>query len=224
MFYCIYNNVDSRGLGLQIERLPPRVRAKPRYDTVTIPGRSGNLTVTDGTYDTFTRSVDFVVHDLSRVIEICAAYTGTGWLTFGDEPDKRYKARAYAELRPEWLTPKWRRLSVSFECQPFAYELYPQSVSLTNTIVLHNIGTFPAQPIMNINRSGTGNVVLTVNGAAFTIYNVPGTAVIDCENLLAYAGTSALITAGEYPKLQLGGNTLSISGGTAEIQPNWRWL
>ncbi len=161
--------------------------------------------------------------DLSLISKICATYQGAGWLTLDDELDKRYRARVANEISPEYVTPEWRDFTVQFECQPFARELNPQKTVLTAPGILYNIGTYTALPTVKV--YGTGNITLTVNGKAFTVQGVTASAVVDCENLVAYEGKTLLVTAGEFPMLQLGKNTISFSGASKiEITPNWRWL
>lgn len=224
MHYCIYKGVNSQDLGLNLEKDPPRMTPKKRVTEITIPGRQGTLTQSDGTYEPFTRETKFVLMDLSRVQEICALYTDSGPLTFDDEPDKVYQARVVNELNPEWFTAGWRNLTVQFECQPFARELNPQTATFIAAGSLYNVGTVDkAYPTIKV--YGAGNITVTVNGKTFTVQGVTASAIIDCENMLAYEGSTLLTTSGDYPVLPLGKSTISFSGATKiEITPNWRWI
>ncbi len=91
--YCIFKDIDSRELGLYMERCPEKTSPKRRDETFTVPGRHGNLTTTDGAFETYIKSAEFIVMDMTRVDEISAHFKGAGWLTFSNEPDRRYKAR-----------------------------------------------------------------------------------------------------------------------------------
>ena len=196
---------------------------KKRITEITIPGRQGTLTQSDGTYEPFTREASFVLMDLDRVQEICALYTDSGPLTFDDEPDKVYQARVVNELNPDFFTPGWRNLTVQFECQPFARELNPQTATFIAAGSLYNIGTYAAQPTIKV--YGTGNITVAVNGNAFTVQGVTASAVIDCENMIVYEETALRVSSGDFPTLQIGSNTISFSGATKiEVTPNWRWL
>lgn len=223
LHYCIFKGINSQDLRLLLAQVPPRMTPKKRVTSITIPGRNGTLTQSDDTYDVFTREAQFVVMDLSRTQEICALYTGSGSLTFDDEPDRKYQARVMNELSPDYLCEELRDLKVQFECQPFPRELNPQKTVLTAPGVLYNIGTYKAFPSFKV--YGSGSITLTVNGKDFTVQGVTTAAAIDCENLAAYEGQTLLVTAGEFPVLQLGKNTISFSGASkVEVTPNWRWL
>jgi predicted phage tail component-like protein len=223
LHYCIFNDMNSQDYGLNLEKVPSRTSPKQRITEVVIPGRNGTLTQTDGTYDVFTREADFVLMDLSKIPDICTMYRGAGWMTFDDEPDKRYYARVVSEISPEWFTAGWRKLAVQFECQPFARERFPQTAVFTAAGSLYNIGTADALPTIKI--TGTGTVTITVNGKNFTVQGVSGTATVDCENMQAYSGSTLLVTSGEFPTLTAGKNTIGFAGASKlEIIPNWRWL
>ncbi|HEX3018551.1 MAG TPA: distal tail protein Dit [Caproicibacter sp.] len=196
---------------------------KKRVTNITIPGRDGTLTQSDETYDVFTRETHFVMMDLSKTQEICALYTDAGDLTFDDEPDKVYKARVVNELNPEWFTPGWRNLTIQFECQPFARELNPQTATFMAAGALYNQGTIKAYPAIKV--YGSGDITVTVNGNPFTVKGVTASAIIDCENMQAYEGSTSLITSGSFPTLTLDKNTVSFAGTSKiEITPHWRWI
>ena len=45
-----FKGKDSRDFGILISAAPEKVRAERRVEQVTIPGRSGELTMDEGTY------------------------------------------------------------------------------------------------------------------------------------------------------------------------------
>lgn len=221
--YCIFKGMNSLDLDLMMENCPPKVRAAPRYTNVVVPGRSGTLTQTDGTYDVFTRSAEFLVFDPQRWDEIMSMFSGDGELVFDDEPERKYSARIKDGFSFTQEAIQANRFSVPFECQPFARERFPQTIPFSGAGVLNNIGTYEAQPLIKV--YGTGTITVTVNGKPFTVQGVTASAVIDCENMLAYEGQILLITSGTFPVLPIGRSTIGFSGASKlEITPNWRWL
>ena len=54
--YFIYNGIDSRMMGVIVTAMPPTVRAAQRVESVKVPGRSGSLHETDGSYDNYTKN------------------------------------------------------------------------------------------------------------------------------------------------------------------------
>ena len=98
MNYCIFKDIASRELGLYMEHCPERTSPKQRDETFTVPGHPGNLSTTDGTFETYIKSAEFIVMDMAQVDEISAHFKGSGWLTFSNEPDRRYKARVANQI------------------------------------------------------------------------------------------------------------------------------
>lgn len=221
--YCIFKGINSLDLDLMMEQCPPKVRAAPRYIKVTVPGRSGTLTQTDGTYDVFAREAEFLVFDPQRWNEIMSMFSGNGDLIFDDEPERKYSACVKDGFSFSQEAIQTNRFSAPFECQPFARERFPQTIPFTASGVLNNIGTYEAQPTIKV--FGSGTIMVTVNGKTITVQGVTASAVIDCENMLAHEGNTLLVTAGTFPTLPMGKSTVGFSGASKiEITPNWRWL
>ena len=221
--YCIFKGINSLDLDLMMEQCPPKGHPAPRYTNVVVPGRSGTLTQTDGTYEVFTREAGFLVFDPQRWEEIMSMFSGDGDLMFDDELERKYSARVKDGFSFTQEAIQTNRFSVPFECQPFARERFPQTIPFLASCVLNNMGTFEAQPM--IKAYGSGAITVTVNGKPFTVQGVTSSAVIDCENMMAYEGQTLLVTAGAFPVLPIGKSTISFSGASKlEITPNWRWL
>lgn len=58
------DDISCADYGLFVQQFPPVSRAKERVSTVTIPGRSGTLTLLQGddVYDAVTKTVTCAVH------------------------------------------------------------------------------------------------------------------------------------------------------------------
>lgn len=222
--FLIFKGTNTVNLGIRMKEAISKSPAPPRYDNITIPGRSGTLTVWDGkAYDVVSTIADFTVKDLSRIDDICSLFSGSGDLISSAELDKKYIARVKTPSNFSRIIRQWHSFSIEFEMQPFAYESNPQKATFTAEGAIYNIGTYEAQPTIKV--YGSGNVTVTVNGKDFTVQGVTASAIIDCENMMAYEGQTLLVTAGEFPTLPLGKSTITFSGATKiEITPNWRWL
>lgn len=60
MSFFIFNNKDSRNMGVIVRNLPPLVKPVRRTKSITIPGRNGNLYIDEseeGIYDTYVASI-----------------------------------------------------------------------------------------------------------------------------------------------------------------------
>lgn len=220
MHYCIFKGVNSNDLDLFMESVPPKVRPQLRVEQKTIPGRDGVLTVSDGAYDNFVRQAEFIVFDFSRIDEITEYFSGSGWLTFDDEPEKRYRASVINQIPFSQIIRCANRIPVEFDCYPYAFESSPQTAE--NPHILYNLGNVESKPTIEI--YGNGDCILEVNGKLFEVRGVKESATIDCENLLAYSGSSLLITKGEFPAFKIGENSLDWTADRLVVKPSWRWI
>ena len=224
--YCIFKDIDSRELGLFMERCPEKISPKRRDETFTVPGRHGNLTTTDGAFDSYIRSAEFIVKDEKRIDEICAHFKGSGWLIFSNEPDRKYKARVANQIEFSHVIRHFKRFVVEFEVQPFGYDVFEQTITKTAPFSLFNIGTFESEPIITL--FGNGNITLYVNSQKISLKEITDKIIIDSEMKNAYNNSVSLNykMSGDFPVLSLGENNISWFGNITklEIQPNWRWL
>ncbi len=224
--YCIFKDIDSRELGLYMERCPGKISPKRRDETFTVPGRHGNLTTTDGAFETYIKSAEFIVMDMTRVDEISAHFKGSGWLTFSNEPDRRYKAGVANQIEFSHIIKTLKRFAVEFEVQPFSYDIFSQPLIKTAPFKIFNIGTFNSEPIITI--FGSGNITLKVNGQNVYLTGITDKITLDSEMQNAYRVTTSMNNRmrGEFPVLSVGQNDITWSGNVTklEIQPNWRWV
>ena len=224
--YCIFKDIDSREFGLFMERCPEKISPKRRDETFTVPGRHGNLTTTDGAFDSYIRSAEFIVKDEKRLDEICAHFKGSGWLIFSNEPDRKFKARVANQIEFSHVSRHFKRFAVEFEVQPFGCDIFEQTITKTAPFSLFNIGNFESEPIITL--FGNGNITLYVNNKSIYLKEITDKIIIDSEMKNAYNNSVSLNykMSGDFPVLSLGENNISWAGNviTLEIQPNWRFL
>ena len=209
-----------------MERCPEKISPKRRDETFTVPGRHGNLTTTDGAFESYIRSTEFIVKDKKKIDEICAHFKGSGWLIFSSEPDRKYKARVANQIEFSHVIRHFKRFVVEFEVQPFGYDVFEQTITKTAPFSLCNIGTVDSEPIITI--FGTGNITLYVNNQSISLKEIAGSITIDSEMQNAYNGAASMNNkmSGEFPILSLGENHITWLGNVTklEIQPNWRYI
>ena len=209
-----------------MERCPEKISPKRRDETFTVPGRHGNLTTTDGAFESYIRSTEFIVKDKKKIDEICAHFKGSGWLIFSSEPDRKYKARVANQIEFSHIIKSLKRFIVEFEVQPFGYDVFEQTLVKTAPFSLFNIGTVDSEPIITI--FGTGNIRLYVNNQSISLKEIAGSITIDSEMQNAYNGAASMNNkmSGEFPILSLGENHITWLGNVTklEIQPNWRYI
>ena len=209
-----------------MERCPEKISPKRRDETFTVPGRHGNLTTTDGAFESYIRSTEFIVKDKKKIDEICAHFKGSGWLIFSSEPDRKYKARVANQIEFSHIIRRFKRFVVEFEIQPFGYDVFEQTLVKTAPFSLFNIGTVDSEPLITI--FGTGNITLYVNNQSISLKEIAGSITIDSEMQNAYNGAASMNNkmSGEFPILSLGENHITWLGNVTklEIQPNWRYI
>ena len=226
MNYCIFKGIDSREFGLYMERCPEKVSPKRRDETFTIPGRHGNLITTDGAFDSYIRSTEFILKDERKIDEICAHFKGSGWLIFSNELDRKYKARVANQIEFSHIIRHFKRFVVEFEVQPFGYDVFEQTLVKTAPFSLFNIGTFEAEPIITV--FGNGNITLKINGQNVYLTGITDKITLNSEMQNAYRETTSMKNkmSGNFPILSLGENYVTWLGNVTrlEIQPNWRYV
>lgn len=221
--YFIFKNRDSREMGVIVNRLPSIFKPTKDIKKIEIQGRDGFLVQDFGSYRSTIKSIECTIENLDRMAEICRWLDGSGDLIMSNHNDKKYEATIINQIDFLKVIKQFHRFIIQFECQPFARELFPQTVVFSATKVLHNIGAVKAYPTIVL--YGSGDLSININGNTFTVNGVNSKATIDSENLIAYENSKLLITSGEFPVLKLGKNAINVSGATkVEVTPNWRWI
>lgn len=232
--YIIYNGVDSRELGVIIEKLPDFHRAQRRVAEKAVPGRSGALVQDDGAYElnTATLRINCNGVDLRTVYDWLR---GEGWLISSDEPE--YMAYAYLyngvddqRFRAGGLC--YDTLAVNLRLEPYLRLVEEASHTFGGQDVQLSIageGSDAALPLFRLTSDlqGTHSVTATlvVNGVEVYFSDVDGghggCLWLDCEAGIAYyeytdsggmtvrewAGDAVSLDEGEWPSLRPGGGS-----------------
>lgn len=115
---------------------------------------------------------------------------------------------------------------ITFNCQPCMVEAVDSQITITSSTVLSNPGSAVAYPLIQVN--GSGDVEFTVNGSTVQIddmtANVP--VYLDCENGYVYTASGATTMTGDFPVLDMGNNTVTLTSGVTSLvfTPHWRWV
>ena len=232
--YFVWNNIDSRTMGLISKAHAPIVRPEERVQHVSIPGRSGDLTELEGNdiYNSYIQTVSFSVVGADRVNALFRWLRGDGYVTFSGEPDRRQRARVIGAITLERVSRNmdhWRG-TAQFYCQPLKERQYSTAETLTAAGTVRNAGDVAAQPVIIATPAlGADTITVTVNGKTLTISNVSGAVRIDsgAQEVSNAARTELLTqeTGGPFPVLAVGDNTVGGSGwASLEIYKNERFL
>ena len=231
--YFIWNGIDSRAMGVITRRHAPLIRPEERVEHVQIPGRSGDLTETEGEniYNSYIQTISFSVTDGSRVRDVFRWLRGSGTVTFSSDPDKEQDARVIGAVTLERVSRNLDRWAgqAQFYCQPLKKRIYDIAETLTAAGTIRNNGDVDAYPVILAYPGAESSMTITVNGESFVITNIRGIRRIDSG---AREVTNALRTvlctidsSGPFPVLHPGSNTIAGSGWTKlEIYKNERFL
>lgn len=233
--YFIWKNIRSDAMGVVVNEYPPITRPKEQVKSLTIPGRSGTLTITESdllTYEPYLRTLDCTAKPDADIEAICAWLTGSGQAIFGNEPNRGYDARIINQIDFSIIMRgrRHRSFSVPFYCQPLK-GLYPAAPDITITASgtkLVNPGTAAAYPTIKV--YGSGDITLVLGGGAVTLEDISTGILLDWElqdgmsldkgTLLNYKVT------GDPQFIPVGSSAVTWIGSVSKvvITPNWRYI
>ena len=240
-----WNGTRCTDYGIHVSEQPPLTIPKLRSSQVSVPGKPGSLTVTEGglVYEDVTKTVNCFVTDSSRVSDIAQWLRGSGKVTFANRPGGFYHAHVSDLVTFEQLMRGRTALgfSVSFLCGPFWYA-FPEDVTITEPgyYLSNENAALPAEPIISV--YGNGEINLMINENTILLDDVDGNITIDSEagmvytmdgsNVKSFAGDKVTLEDGIWPTLRAGGEMNYFNwGGIGNssvtrivVQPNWRWL
>src|SRR5574344_200180 len=232
MAEIIWKNKSNKEFeGLIITDTPPIIKPKMKVNKVEIEGRDGDIIEKLG-YESYTKNVGIGLTRNFDIDEIIKYFTGDGELILSDEPNKVYIASIYDDVAYERLL-MMRKATVKFNVQPFKYLKDETKIILNVTtqksVSVTNYGLEKAKPIIKL--YGTGKVEIAVNGVNTFQYDFPSEeeyVVINSLEEEAYYNEEYRNRkmVGDFPKLDVGTNTISWTGTLTkiEIEPKSRWL
>lgn len=231
--YFTFKGIDSRTKNIIVNKYPPRILPKSRTTEITVPGRSGTLTIDEGAYDNIVLTCECTALPICNLEELSAWLRGAGDLVFGHYDNRSIRARVDAQISFDKLMRgrAHRGFTIPFVCQPGRYTYPPLAdIVLTEPGTISNPGTMQAEPKITV--VATGEITLTV-GTSIMLINGPETEwtlVIDSELMDCFDSTMTLLRndwmTGDFPLLNPGANAVTWSGTVASvtITPRWRYL
>lgn len=222
--YFIWKNKDCRAMGVKLSGPVPIVRPEERVEHVTIPGRSGDLTETEGAdiYNSYIQTATILVHGGFRVREIYNWLKGAGYVTFSGEPDRRQRARVIGAitLNKHSYNMDWWTGEVQFYCQPLKEKLQEETTTVTSSgTAVTNGGDVISRPKIMMTASSTsasitagGNQIQLTTLTSGHVYQIDAET---CEVIDTTPSTPVNCTnlsTGDFPVLNPGANTVTGSG------------
>lgn len=229
-YWFEWNGVRSTEYGIYVSEQPPITMPLERTSQITVPGRPGTLTKTEGedVYDDLLLTAQCVMKDGARIPEIMKWLKGSGKVTFANRPGGYYKGRISNQIPFDKVLRgrENRAFAVNFRCGPFWCVSDEEEITLTASGTVENEGSVYAEPVITV--TGTGDGILMVGETMVELSGLTGSITIDSELQEAYDGMTSMNNAmgGEFPRLAVGSNGISWTGGITEvrIRKNTRYL
>ena len=232
--YFVWNGMDCRNMGVTLEGPVPIVRPEERVKHVEIPGRSGDLTLTEGeyVYNSYIQTATIQVRGDYRVRDVFRWLRGSGYVTFSGEPDRRQPARIIGAVT---LNKHSRNLDiwtgeVQWYCQPLKEKLIEEQVTITGPMDVYNYGDVISRPRFAVVASDS-TIVLTVGARSISMTDATSgnVYIFDSETMEVTdnLGTTQLTmhTVGAFPLLDIGATYVTGSGwSTIVIDKRERFL
>lgn len=222
-----FKNVVSSDIGIMINRVVVPPSSVEDYQMISIPGRQEPLRSDLKTRQPIMIEVEATIVEENKLRQIYSTFQGTGRLIISTESDKYYNASAQV-ITPDNIVRYMNKITLGFECQPFAYAVSndPVELEISGSAATIDVGgSYYCQPIYQI--TGSGNITLSVNSASlFTLYNVDGYVTVDTALMMCHKNGVNVVSSGKLPFLSPGINMLSWSSNVTkmEVTKNERWL
>jgi len=225
-----FKGTTATSKSVTVLKYPEIVKPTLRVETVKVPGRDGELTLSGmPSYEAMVLECECMVPSVDKISAAAAWLTGRGDLVLGNDPTYAYDAQVIDEIRFEKILRghAHRRFTVPFLCQPLKKKATTEpNIELTAPGTVVNIGHVPSRPLIKI--EGSGNVVLAVGAYSLSITDINTSILIDSDLGMATNGTvnESYKVSGEWPLLVVGNNAVGWTGTVSKvtITPRWRYL
>lgn len=225
-----WNGVNCRSKGVRLQRMPEIIRPEERVSHVTIPGRTGEMTITEGDdiYNSYIQTIPIAVNTEAAVREVESWLKGAGSVTFSGQPDRVQNARVInaVTFTKHGRNSQWWDAEVQFYCEPVKRSTTETAIEVTTSGTgIVNPGDLKAYPKITIYGSGT--VTVSAGGRTLTIPDCGSGWVVDCENEWILNGNTPVMNAcsGSFPVFNVGQNAVLFTGAESlVITPQWRFL
>lgn len=230
-YWFKWNGSRSDAKNIVLNAAPQIIKPEERIQHVTIPGRSGDVTLTEGdkVFSSYIQTVGIAVNGAANVPAVEAWLTGAGIVTFSSQPGFEQKARIVGavELQKHSRGLDWWEGDVQFYCDPIKNGVDEQAITVTTSgTSVNNPGDMTAYPLIEI--TGSGAVTVAAGGRTLTIPDCTSGWVIDSENEWILSGNipQEQVCSGNFPILAKGANAVTFTGSITKlvITPRFRYL
>lgn len=213
----LWKNVDFRSKGIIVEETPKISKGKKNIDIYTIPGRSGFLSIDNGTYDSFVISVSCHFNENANFDEIKEYLDGYGTISLDGE--REYTGIIQNSISFEKVL-MFKKFVVQFLVNPIAEDIISTPYNVENSSDILNITGATAEITPIIEITGTGDATITINNKSFILYDMDGKFILDCKAKVITKDGINVSNKMQYdfPKLKSGENTIEYVGNISEFK------
>lgn len=220
----IWKGINLLGKGIIVEKEPNIIKGQKNISIYEIEGRNGNLVIDNGTYKSFTLSINCHLDtDVADIDEIKELLDGYGTLSLDGK--REYYAYIKNSISFTKVIGKFKSFIIQFQVNPIAHDINSTLVNVTKNGQQFNINKgIATNPIISI--KGEGNLDITVNNTMFKLFNLnPSfTYRLDCENKVITANGLNVANQMQYdfPSLRKGTNTVNYTGTVNEFKIEYK--
>lgn len=229
MFYMIINGFNTSTIPHCVVTDFGEVEAaKPHAESVDVYGLNGSYRVLDGSYESYERTISFYVPKLVDISTIVDKFQPKeNVIEFSYQLGSYFYADFSGATYNRNGMHAWK-IDVKLIMQPFRYQKAVESVVLTASGTINNLGTIYSEPIIEV--EGDGDISLTI-GRKTMYLTIKTKATIDCrqgkQNIYNATGAvqNTLRKRGGFLEIPTGKVGVSFTGTVRKItiRPNWRY-
>lgn len=225
--YLVYNGKSSADFAAYITNAGAYLSPTHDYNSVSVPGRNGNLIIDNDKFDNVKISYPaIIVDDFDKNFDNLKSYllSLNGYQRLSDtfHPDEFYMA-AFKEIDNIKVQKdhKAGTLRLTFERKPQRFlKSGGKTTSHSGSITLKNPTKYKALPLIRLHGSGT----LTIGSISLVLSTTASYVDIDCEMQEALQNgenRNITLTNGVFPYFAPGNNSISFTGTSYDITPRW---
>ena len=223
-----WNGTSSSTKGIKLQEMPPIIRPQERVEHVTIPGRAGDVTLTEGDdiYESYIQTIPLIVDSAANVTAAEKWLRGSGYLTLCSEPSRKQLARVInsVEFRKHSKNSSWWEADVQFYCEPLKEDTTSVPVDVTSSgTTVNNPGDVVSRPLITV--IGSGTVTITIGGKTIAITDLTSGWKVDSDLQWILDGTTPKqgVYTGDFPVFNPGNNTVAWTGSITKLTIDGRW-
>lgn len=200
------------------------------YDSISIPGRSGNLIMENNKFENVDHSYPLIIYeDFDENFPALKSFllSQKGYQRLNDTffPDEFYLATfsRFDSIKQKFMEGTMGTCILVFDRKPQRFLLSGEvESSFTASDTITNPTQFDALPLLRVYGSG----ILTIGGISISIDTSQAYLDIDCDlqEVLQNGGNlDVTLTNGEFPKLTSGENEIILGAGITKVDITPRW-